>query len=416
MMQALYSRSAASVEEHAKKVQASGSGNFMKKFYVGYGHASIADCGSTTLFMEGVSMLAAKAIEDWPLFSGQETSSRYIDFSKQLIVDPIKSLASKKVLKKWMNFYVKSQPGVSVHLREKYPKRPDEDEVVYERAIKARTFDILRGFLPAGITTQLSWHTNLRQAHDKLALMVHHPLPEINKLAKTMLGKLKEKYDNSFSQTYDREQLTFRQWLNDKHNYFVEKKYNGDFSARHNIDKKALKTYSGLIKKRPTKTGLPNFLAELGNVTFEFLLDFGSFRDIQRHRHGVCRMPLLTTKYGFNKWYLEQLPKDLRQEAEKLIKEQIAEIKKLKASPEVAQYYIAMGFNVTCRVSYGLPATVYVVELRSGRMVHPSLRVVAHKMYNYLRQTFPELLIHADLSLDDWDVRRGLQDIKEKVK
>ena len=59
MMQALYSRSALSVEEHVKKVKASGSGKFMETFYVGYGHASIADCGSTTIFIEDVSMLVA---------------------------------------------------------------------------------------------------------------------------------------------------------------------------------------------------------------------------------------------------------------------------------------------------------------------------------------------------------------------
>jgi hypothetical protein len=71
MMQALYSRSSASVEEHVEKVRATGSGKFMEKFYVGYGHASIADCGSTTVFIEGVSMLVAKAVQDWPLYSGQ---------------------------------------------------------------------------------------------------------------------------------------------------------------------------------------------------------------------------------------------------------------------------------------------------------------------------------------------------------
>ena len=56
MMQALYSRSAESVVTHAEKVKQSGSGKFMEKFYVGYGHASIADCGSTTIFIEGVSI------------------------------------------------------------------------------------------------------------------------------------------------------------------------------------------------------------------------------------------------------------------------------------------------------------------------------------------------------------------------
>ncbi len=36
MMQALYSRSAQSVEEHAEKVKKSGSGNFMERYYMGY--------------------------------------------------------------------------------------------------------------------------------------------------------------------------------------------------------------------------------------------------------------------------------------------------------------------------------------------------------------------------------------------
>ncbi|HEY4476811.1 MAG TPA: hypothetical protein VJB69_02445 [Candidatus Paceibacterota bacterium] len=73
-----------------------------------------------------------------------------------------------------------------------------------------------------------------------------------------------------------------------------------------------------------------------------------------------------------------------------------------------------MGFNVSCRVSYGLPATVYVTELRSGKMVHPTLRRVAHQMDKFLRRKFPMLTLHSDLDLDDWDVRRGKQDIREK--
>jgi len=51
MMQALYSRSPKSVVEHVEKVKQSGSGKFMETFYVGYGHMSIADCGSTTIFI-----------------------------------------------------------------------------------------------------------------------------------------------------------------------------------------------------------------------------------------------------------------------------------------------------------------------------------------------------------------------------
>ena len=424
MMQALYSRSGASVEEHVEKVKKSGSGNFMERYYVGYGHASIADCGSTTAFIEGVSMLAAKAIQDWPLYSGQETSSRYIDMSKNEIKDPIGTKASAEIQRRWMQFYVESQARVEAHLRVKYPKKPEEDQQVYDRAIKARIFDILRSFLPAGATTQLSWHTNLRQAHDKLALMKYYPLDEIRQIAQEVHGKLKTKYPHSFGHKEYPEQEKYRQFISEKFTYFVDAKAKpigagivasaNYFRAKTNIKNSELNQYKDLIKKRPTKTNLPLFMAELGTVTFEFPIDFGSFRDIQRHRNGVCRMPLLTTKYGFNTWYLEQMPEDLRAEALKLIKEQIKAIKALKAPKEVIQYYVAMGFNVTSKVTYALPAALYTMELRSGKLVHPTLRVIAHLMHKSLKKMFPQLALHADLDKDDWDVRRGMQDIREK--
>jgi len=413
MLQALYSRSPLSVETHVDKVRKAGSGKFMKRFYVGYGHSSIADCGSTTIFVEKLSILADKALQDWPLYSGQETSTRYVDMSKQSIIDPIKSVESKIIIKKWMDFYIGNQERVGDYLKEKYPIKEGENENVYEKAIKARVFDILRGFLPGGITTQLSWHTNLRQAWDKLSMMSHHPVKEMSDIAKEILKNLKEKYPHSFSHNLDKSQEAYRKFTMEKFNYFNPKEH-PKFKASTTINKNKLNEYKQVFSKRPARTGLPIFLAELGNVTFDFLLDYGSFRDVQRHRNGSCRMPLLTTKFGFNDWYIDQLPSDVKKEAEKLIKEQIKAIKKLKVSPNKAQYCVALGFNVPCRITYGLPATTYVTELRSGKAVHPTLRKISHKMRASMMRMFPELKLYCDMDLDDWDIRRGLQDIKEK--
>lgn len=419
MMQALYSRSALSVVEHVEKVKASGSGSFMEKFYVGYGHASIADCGSTTLFIEGVSMLAAKAIQDWPLYSGQETSSRYIDFTNQKIEDPIGTAESKDVLDKWLKFYVESNSRLIEFLKGKYPLKEGEKESIYDKAIQARAFDILRGFLPAGITTQLSWHTNLRQAHDKLAIMRHHPLPEIRTIATEIESLLKSRYAHSFEFPLIEDQEKYWEFLGQKYNYYLPdealaKAGLPELACTTNIKPDELLKYKDIIDARPMKTGFPHFMAELGTITFDYLLDFGSFRDIQRHRNGVCRMPLLTTNFGFNSWYLEQLPDDLHEQANKLIAEQKGAIDKLAVAPEVKQYYIALGFNVAGRNTLGLPGAAYVIELRSGKPVHPSLRRLIHKMYHALVEKLPNLKLHVDLDQDDWDVRRGLQDIQEK--
>ena len=445
MLQALYSRSAESVDVHLEKVKQSGSGKFMSNYYVGYGHKSIADCGSTTMFIEGVSLLAAKAIQDWPLYSGQETSTRYIDMGKQPIIDPFGTVESKRILDRWMEFYTSKQGAVGEILRAKYPKREAEKQTAYDGAIKARTFDILRGFLPAGITTQLSWHTNLRQAGDHLNGVEQHPSEEIMLIGEKLRSRLAAQYPSSgFARALatvsgvDNKDEDARK-AREEWEYKVAKDYTYSVDRRyhHFHDEGGVKMYpawtrpgmplseilqdgtrySEILKTRPRGCVLPHAFSDLCTFTFDFLLDFGSFRDIQRHRNGVCRMPLLDTSWGFESWYLEQLG-ELSKEAETLIDEQRFAITTLGLGEPrrevMRQYYNALGFRVPCSVTYALPALLYVLELRSGKTVHPSLRRVVHAMVKKFKHEYPEIALHVDMDPDDWDVRRGEQTITEK--
>ena len=168
-----------------------------------------------------------------------------------------------------------------------------------------------------------------------------------------------------------------------------------------------------LIEKRPMKTELPKYLAEAGNIQFEFLLDFGSFRDLQRHRSITQRMPLLTTDIGFENWYLDELPIEIRKKAEELLKTQVEKINQLKISKEEKQYYIPMGYKISNRITSGLPALVYIVELRATRFVHPTLRKRAKQMADKLIETFGKngLILHLDKEPDRFDIKRGEQDI-----
>jgi len=413
MMQALYSRSPNSVTLHAEKVKNTGSGKFMEKFYVGYGHSSIADCGSTTLYIEDISILADKVLQDWPLYSGQETSTRYVDMAKQAIIDPIGTYESKQIHVELMKFYIEKQEAVREYLKKNHPLKEGQKESVWEKAIAARSFDIMRGFLPAGITTQLSWHTNLRQAWDKIALLRHNPLKEAREAGEKMLSQLQKKYPNSFCHKEYKNQEEYRAFT-EKAYYYDPENPPAEFRMTHTVNKEELEKYNEYLEKRPTKTNLPHFLSGLGMITFEFMLDYGSFRDIQRHRNGVCMMPLLTMKHGFNEWYLNALPEDVRAEAFELLEKLKTKIEGLDCSAQEKQYFIPMGYNSACKISYGLPASAYVTELRAGKPVHPSLRKVAHQMHHALVREFPALAMHSDLEKSDWDIKRGLQDIVEK--
>jgi thymidylate synthase ThyX len=438
MAQALYSRNPASAEVHFERIAKDGPEKFMSVYYRGYGHASIGDCGSTTLFIEGVSMLAAKAIQDWPLYRGQEASTRYMDFSNAQIEDPVGSLESSQIQAEWMRFYLSAQKPMLDHLHSIYPRKEDEKEEVYERAINARKFDILRSFLPAGATTNLSWHTDLRQAKDHLDWLVEHPDPTIRILSIKVLDALLEKYPSSFEAGVRATDLDARSWraeVAEKFTYLdaedvlgEEKEpstvYLGNEEARDpsvafdtSIKTMALFPYHGMLKSRPKYTVLPRLLDRVGQIETTFLLDFGSFRDLQRHRNGVVEMPLLTPKLDFHPWYYEQMPPDLRMDAMKLVTQQrvmLSRMDNLGVPKTVQQYYVAMGFRVACRVTQTLPGFVYRLELRTSPSVHPTLRRVVQTEAQLFSKFFPEVKIHVDLSEDTWDIRRGYQTIIEK--
>lgn len=437
MLQALYSRSTESHKTHLDKIKKSGSSKFMDSYYVGYNHKSIGDCGSTTIFMEYVSILAAKAIQDWPLYSGQETSTRYMDMTTRPLIDPVATATSRSILNTWMNFYHSNQDRVAQTVREQYPIKNGENPTIYEKAVKARVFDIMRGFLPAGITTQLSWHTNLRQAADHLTLLQQHPSSEIKFIAYKISELLACKYPSSgflkntasvsgIGKEAELAKANRELWEN-----HVAKNYSYHLVPDeitlpfcHKDEMSFWETgalvhtdfvgYEDITKTRPKGCILPHFLSYLGQCHWYFSLDFGSFRDLQRHRNGVCLMPLLTTDIGFESWYLNQFDLMLREQACQLIDEQTKRITSITDDPVVRQYYTALGFKVITHVTYPLPAAVYVMELRSSKTVHPTLRNQVHRMITMFKEYFPTLTLHVDMDPNDWDVRRGTQTITEK--
>jgi thymidylate synthase ThyX len=416
MLQALHSRSTGGIESHLRILEEKGAENFMEKFYVGYGHKSIGDCGSVTVFIEGVSMLAAKAVQDWRLYSGQEASTRYVDFSQQKFLNPAGAKEGEEIMEGWRKFYLEAQEPLIKHLKYQFPKGENENQGVYDKAIIARAFDITRSFLPAGATTNLSWRMNFRQFADELMLLRHHPLEEIRDIAEKTEEALKEMYPNSFGhKRYPQTEEYNKSWM--QGNYYYQNDNLQDFTLLYdNVNRKMLGKYGDILKTRPEKTELPMAIAECGMVAYEFLLDFGSYRDLQRHRAIVQRMPLLTRTHGFNPWYLESLPIDLREKTEEFIKLQEEKIIKLGISKELEQYYNAMGYRVACRLAGDLKAIVYLVELRSTRFVHATLVEQMLKMIESLKELFEKdgLVLHLDDEPNRFDIRRGQQDITEK--
>lgn len=410
MLQALHSRSTGGLRSHLNVLAEKGADNFMEKFYVGYGHHSIGDCGDTTIFIEGVSMLAVKAVQDNPLFRGQESSTRYLDFSRQPFIDPTGTDTGRRLLERQRQFYIDAQEPTREWLKRRHPNTQGEKESVYIKAIDARTFDITRSLLPAGASTNFAWHTDLRQAADKLLFLAHHPLPEVRHMATAVTKALQKHHPHSFGHLVPEETETYQDLIAEYYYYHDPDCPDEPVIRFENIDREALKKFDDLFKKRPPKTGLPKFVGQIGTLDIRYQLDYGSFRDIQRHRAITQRLPLLTIDLGFNPWYRDNFPETIGEKLPEHLKMIEQTIDELRISRPLQQYFIPIGYNTSNRFTGDLPAVIYMVEIRDSRFVHPTLQKVAHHIGRQITREL-NIRLNVDPEPSRFDIKRGEQDI-----
>lgn len=415
MLQALHSRSTEGINGHLQVLAERGAEKFMSTYYVQYGHKSIGDCGTAIVFIEGISMLAAKAIQDSKLYNGQEASTRYIDFAAQPFHNPDGSTAGKEILETWRNFYLEAVSAMKAALPDRFPQGDGEKDTSYQKAIAARAFDITRGFLPAGASTNLAWSSTLRQFGDRIQELRHHPLEEVREISAVLEDAMIATHPSSFNTEKKRYEATEQYLADATAQYYYHDPKTPDMALVHDgIDRSALQPYRDLIAIRPPKTELPKWLGAYGTSSFAFTLDYGSFRDIQRHRAVTQRMPLLTMDIGFHNWYLSELTDEVRRRAETLLATQREAIEKLTEDPLTRQYYIPMGYSISNYLTGDLPALTYLVELRASSMVHPTLATRASEMAALLKDTYGDDLgtvFHLDPEPGRFNVKRGDQDI-----
>lgn len=398
MTQAMYSRSNTRIKVRLDELDVDGeekAKQALSSYYLGYGHASINDCGFTTIYIEGVSNVLAKAIEDTQLFNGQESSTRYLDYSRQSIIDPFDSEESKGIINGWLSLYNATQPKVVEGLMIRYPIGEGEDEGQYERAIKARSFDIMRGFLPVGVTTQLSWTTSLRHARDRIRILKYHPCLEVRHVIKAIHTALLEKYPHSFKATdidvYPDEENAYLSnpalhYLNYDGELFKDLFSNNQFGCAI-TEFPSEPTILNLVANRPDKAIIPQIASDIALFRFIALLDFGSYRDLQRHRRGHCPIPVVKDYgYGIHEWYLNEVKESMSIDDYEAFEDEVNSLQErirfFSESEEnnniyELQYLYPMGINVITEFSYNLAQVAYVSELRSQPTVHETLRPLA---------------------------------------
>jgi len=164
---ARYSRSPDSIRDSIAWVRSHDSDRFLESFYFQYGHASIADLGHAVVCFEGISEIAATEIEAEPLWDGQAKSSRYQDFSRSGFATPPEltgdTAASYQAAgHALLHAYTQVNERAFACLAERLPCPAHMKTEAWRRNIAARAFDVARYLLFWGVPTNVGQVTSIR--------------------------------------------------------------------------------------------------------------------------------------------------------------------------------------------------------------------------------------------------------------
>jgi len=139
-------------------------------------------------------------------------------------------------------------------------------------------------------------------------------------------------------------------------------------------------------------------------------IDFGSWRDLARHRSVEQMFPWIEPS-EYENWYVDQLPDELSEAGYKILD---------KARYTISMtdiYAVPLAYKVPVYMSGHLDKFEYIFNLRTAQTVHPTLRKCLLRIVDDLNVNFG-----ADIALPpghcepNWVVssKRGTQDIVKK--
>ncbi len=419
--------------------------NFLKKRGVNYGHDSLKDTDNVRIAIEWVSQTATKILEAPfpPLGNFQEKSTRYIPFSKESLIIPDQVKNSKNGQKiidfnhQAIDLYNKYKKQVKEQLDKNniIDRSSCSSEKVYQKTLQAKTFDIVRYLLPVNIATSLwaSFSTRILETH--LSYMLSHPLEEIRTIAQTMHQEalkitpwlLKHVSENQYQKTkrqktsntvsnikeIQKYEPTIQKWLSENQRVNIIFDWDLDTHITASIIfynntkwlsyKKSLQIAQDMnnsekedimkaeLKDRWKYDRMPRSIQH-SSIMFEYKLDFGAYRDIQRHRASKQLRTWPTWIHGYD--YPEHIDKDCLKDFKKDYNQLMNSISKFaqninNESPCIWQYLPCLGHLVQTTFEMHPGQLAYVIELRTKPQGHHSYRNLFIETYRQLQKKAP---------------------------
>jgi len=429
------SRSPEPFDEIAAELTESASAKFHEKWVVGYGHASVAEHAVLSLAVENVSILAAKAIEDNRLASYTEKSTRYQVYDPNRVYRPTNVMADNelghaydRLISRLLGTYADWSERALDYLKEINPKPADKSERLWEARLRAQACDAIRYLLPTSTLTNLGWTVNARAlalairklgaseleefrqiaselyeaARTKVPTLLKYCDPDLSRAASAQAVRaavaaspgtseriveqrepqariLREAKDPLETlccalayPTGDADWTGFAQTI-------------GAWSAEQKLD-----LIRRAVEPLGPHDGLPRAFEHLHYLT-EITIDYGAWRDVQRHRMATQTAQELTPNLGFT---IPALIADMNLSTEFVsLTEHSAETYDRLASryPAEAVYALMLAFRKRSLFDWNLREIFHFVRLRGTAKGHDAYRRVAIDLWRAMLAKQPWL-------------------------
>jgi thymidylate synthase ThyX len=441
-----------------------------ERIFVGYGDDSIAQVGGAHVACEWVSNVVTKVLQRGRLAAYLEQSTRYIPYDKPLPEDAGGGYRYYRDAELGPEFgaamdglfaiYSRSLGRVEAWAGERWP-RGEEPEGAWQRSIRAKALDLLRGLLPAATLSHVGIYAS-GQAYEQLLLrLMASPLPEAREYGAMILRELKQTMP-SFVSRVERPDRG-GEWVS-----FLRRRREATESwvARLGLDRRAgdgtpsvellhvdgseedllaaclfesaaasetevrgrvgaldseqrAELLAALVGERANRRHRPGRGFEALRYRFEIVSDYGAFRDLQRHRMLTCQWQRLGPDLG------AEVPEEVREagvgeEFDRALEISRVEHDRLRDAglAEQAPYALCLAYRIRYLLDLNAREAMHLIELRSGREGHPAYRAVAQAMHERIAAVHPAVaaaMSHVDSSQEP-RLERILSEIRTQRK
>jgi hypothetical protein len=228
----------------------------------------------------------------------------------------------------------------------------------------------------------LAWILYMRETKDKLKLLVKKYLPTESK---------------NFSQQVRLVDCSIKNELDLVPDMLFEVSELSEAELRKAVAAMPLaqkeEIFSAYMGERMNRRHKPGRAIEKLHYEWEIVADYGTFRDLQRHRIvDAWEWQNLTVKYGYD------VPELITEAGfEKQFRETFAESEKLwnemmaAGLEEEAQYATLLGHKLRYRFVMNAREAFHLLELRTSPQGHPGYRKICQEMHRQLSEIHPRL-------------------------